>query len=376
MVARIPIDRPDEREPATSAPATSAAGTSEAERLEPLIPRWAVWIYVSSPPLLSLLLHPELFEMDPGELARSLLATWLHTVAIGASLHLLYARVVPRALRDFRAVVPHRLVVHAAAITFGTAAGLAVSVPLTYVTCDWGPRRPLWQLYTALVIASCFVLAMVTYTKLRRRARDVERRAHEAERAALKARLASLTARTDPHFLFNSLNTVAGLIGEDPVRAEEAVERLAALFRYTLDATRRARVPLAEELAAVQAYLDMESLRFEGLCCTLSCDAEVAALEVPPLVVQPLVDNAIRHGIAGRGSGRVAVSATRGADHVAIRVVDDGPGFGRSGRVGSGTSLDDLRQRLELVYGASASLDVDRDGPGCTVTLRLPAGSP
>src|SRR5262249_51853978 len=143
-----------------------------------------------------------------------------------------------------------------------------------------------------------FLAALVTYERLRLRVRNVEQREQRARQAALEAQLASLQARTNPHFLFNALNTVAGLIHEDPARAEDAVVRLAHLFRYTHDASSRQRVSLREEIEAVRAYLDMESMRFEKRLeyCVDVAD-ELSGILLPPLAVQPLVENAVRHGV-------------------------------------------------------------------------------
>jgi len=362
-------------EPAEAEASVCDLLSAEAEPIEPLIPHWAVWFYLLSPPMLALLLHPEMVDQAPATIARRLAASWVHTVAIGASLHALYAWVVPRAIQRV-AGGGARLLIHFVFIVLGVALGLAVSAPVAFLISQWIPKLPWWELYTCLVIASCWVLAMVSYTKLRSRAREVERRAQQAQQAALRARLASLMARTNPHFLFNSLNTVAGLIGEDPDRAEEAVERLADLFRYTLDASRRARVALHKEVEAVDSYLAMEALRYEErLDYRIDVDDDLASEPVPPLVIQPLVENAIRHGVEGRRRGRVEVQVSRTGDQLHITVCDDGPGPGRSERSGSGTSLTDLRQRLELLFGRRASLEVAaRQGGGCRVELSLPTG--
>ncbi len=348
---------------------------AEAEPIEPLIPRWAVWFYLLSSPMLALLLHPEMVAQPPATVARRLAASWVHTVTIGASLHALYTWVVPRVVNRVERPAL-RLPIHFVFILLGVGLGLVVSAPVAYLISQWVPALPWWELYTVLVIASCWVLAMVSYQKMRSRAREVERRAHLAQQAALRARLASLMARTNPHFLFNSLNTVAGLIGEDPDRAEEAVERLADLFRYTLDASRRARVALHKEIEAVDSYLAMEALRYEErLTYRLEVGDELASQQIPPLVIQPLVENAIRHGVEARRRGQVEVQVDRQGDQLVISVSDDGPGPGRSERSGSGTSLGDLRQRLELIFGSHASLTVGaRDGGGCVVELTLPAG--
>ena len=350
---------------------------AEGEPVEPRFPRWAAWWYLLSPPLLSLLLHPELYEQGREIAARQLATTWIHTAAMGGAIHALYAWVMPHVLKRLQRPLL-RLVSHGMAIVIGIAAGLGATSPVTTMLFGWGVRRPLWSLYTSLLIATLWVLAMVTYQQLRLRARKVERRAQHARQAALKARLASLMARTNPHFLFNSLNTVAGLIGEDPERAEEAVVRLAELFRYTLDASRQARVSVRQELDAVRGYLEMEALRYaDRLHYELEMDDAAAGLRLPPLCVQPLVENAIVHGIDNHGNRTLKVSAQLSDDQLLVTVSDDGPGPGGSSHVGSQTSVADLRQRLQLVYGGRAKLHMsERPSGGCSVVLQLPADPP
>src|SRR5262249_45996107 len=154
----------------------------------------------------------------------------------------------------------------------------------------------------------------------------------ERERAmsmALDARLASLESRLHPHFLFNTLNAISALIHDDPDLAERTVERLAALLRFSLDATRRGTVPLAEELTIVVDYLEIERARLgERLSYDLDIAPDIAACEVPPFALQILVENSVKHAIAPRRSGgRIRVEARADADRVVLSVGDDGPGF-------------------------------------------------
>jgi signal transduction histidine kinase len=208
------------------------------------------------------------------------------------------------------------------------------------------------------------------------RAARGELQAEQARREAAEAKLAALQARTNPHFLFNSLNAIAGLVGIDPNRAERAVEVLAESMRYALGSTQTRRVPLEREMDAVRDHLELEKLRFgERLRSSLAVEPGVETLPVPPLCLQPVVENAILHGIAQRaGGGRLEVCARRDGDHLLLRVDDDGPGPMGSSHAGTGTALADLRDRLRLLYGAAASLSVD-SGPtgGCRVEIRLPA---
>lgn len=197
---------------------------------------------------------------------------------------------------------------------------------------------------------------------------------HErARKMALEARLASLESRLQPHFLFNTLNAISALIQESPNEAERTLERLAALLRFSLDATGRGLVPLAHELKIVADYLEIEKVRFgERLTYAIDADDAVLACEVPPLAIQTLVENSVKHAVAPRPEGgrvRVAVAGT--GDRVILTVRDDGPGFTLdAARAGHG--LDNLQARLTSRFGEAASLHVMRHGEGTVVTVSLP----
>jgi two-component system, LytTR family, sensor histidine kinase AlgZ len=213
------------------------------------------------------------------------------------------------------------------------------------------------------------------YQQLRRRAREFELREERARRKAIAAELSALRARTDPHFLFNSLNTIVGLIEEDPKKATDIVERLAGLFRYALDGSRREKTPLAHEILAVEAYLEIEAIRLgERFRCQLDVDPALLDLEVPTLFLLPVVENAVIHGVAPkRGEGRVSVRATSHEGRLRLEVCDDGGGMGSSPVEGSGSSMNDLRERLDLLYGERASLSiVDAGSGGVVVTIEIP----
>jgi two-component system, LytTR family, sensor histidine kinase AlgZ len=219
------------------------------------------------------------------------------------------------------------------------------------------------------------------YQQLRRRAREFELREERARRKAIMAELSALRARTDPHFLFNSLNTIVGLIEEDPKKATDVVERLAGLFRYALDGSRRETAPLATEIRAVEAYLEIEAIRLgERFRWQLHVEPGLLDLEVPTLFLLPVVENAVMHGVAPkRGEGRVTVRATSHEGRLRLEVRDDGAGMGNSTVEGSGSSMNDLRERLDLLYGENASLSIaDGDSGagsgGVVVTIEIPIG--
>jgi two-component system, LytTR family, sensor histidine kinase AlgZ len=189
-------------------------------------------------------------------------------------------------------------------------------------------------------------------------------------RAVARAREQALRARVRPHFLFNSMNTIAGLCRTDPARAEQVTLDLADLFRATFSTA--SRHSLAEELELVRAYLDIEQSRF-GPRLQLEWDlapAQELQFQVPALILQPLVENAIQHGIAPvPEGGRVRVQALREHGGIWIEIFNTtGPQTGR----GTGTATDDVRARLRHAYGNRARLDIQRAAGSFKVRLNLP----
>jgi LytS/YehU family sensor histidine kinase len=179
----------------------------------------------------------------------------------------------------------------------------------------------------------------------------------------------ALRAQINPHFLFNALHSVGALVTSDPVRADEALVRLGDLLRYALGT--EAEVPFAHEWRFTEDYLAFEQLRLgDRLRVEVNADAAAMAVMVPPLILQPLVENAVRHGIAERPQGgRIDVSALVHDSRLMLRVTDDGNGD--SGVAGDGLGLSSVRRRLAALYGSRASLNVDRT-EGFTVTIGLP----
>jgi len=194
-----------------------------------------------------------------------------------------------------------------------------------------------------------------------------------SEREALEARLASLESRVRPHFLFNALNSAIALIPEDPRRAEDVLERLSALLRFSLD-THVREVALGDELRVVEDYLEIERARFgERLAFELDVPADVRALTVPAFAVQTLVENSVKYAVSPRASTtRIVVRARRDHERLILHVIDDGPGFPAALTPGRG--LDHLRARLAALYGAAAQLVVRAplDRAGAAVRVELP----
>ncbi|HEX7113361.1 MAG TPA: histidine kinase [Mizugakiibacter sp.] len=195
--------------------------------------------------------------------------------------------------------------------------------------------------------------------------------------AVTRAQVEALQARIRPHFLFNSMNTVAALVRVDPDAAERTVEDLAELFRAALGADGRVGT-LGEELDLVDRYLAIEQLRLgERLRIERNLDALPRALPLPPLLLQPLVENAVLHGVQPRPDGGVVRLAGRvegGA--VVIEIANPLPPDGGARTSRNGHGLDSVRRRIGYHFGARASVEVVRDDDRYLVTLRLPDAHP
>ena len=234
-------------------------------------------------------------------------------------------------------------------------------------------------------LADVFV-SMLENVRLQRRRLEQEQREQALSLHASRSELKALRAQINPHFLFNALNAIAGLIPKDPRRADRAVEQLAEVFRYTLRRSENDWSRLEEEMDAVRAYLDLEQARFGArLQCRIEVDPAVRDARIPTLAVQTLVENAVKHGVAAiRGPGIIEVEALRCSGSLEIRVLDNGPGFSEEGAgaapgprgSSSGFGLRNVRERLAGYFGDQASLRIGRDaGRGLTVvSLTLPLG--
>jgi LytS/YehU family sensor histidine kinase len=222
------------------------------------------------------------------------------------------------------------------------------------------------------------ILGLAHVTDRTRQAEEARRRAAALEATAVTARLAALKARLDPHFLYNALNAAVTLArrgeGENTSRI---LEELTALLRYVLDES-RTTVPLSEELAFVRRYLDIMQLRFGArLTYSIRVDAGVTDAAVPPLILQPLVENAVEHGVANAtGPVAVHVSARHAPHGLVIAVEDDGPGPNAAPRAGTGIGLGATRERLAMLFGGAAGLTLDIRTPrGAVAELTLPLSS-
>jgi LytS/YehU family sensor histidine kinase len=203
-----------------------------------------------------------------------------------------------------------------------------------------------------------------------RRYREGELRAALLETQLARASLQALRMQLNPHFLFNTLHAITTLIRKDPDKAESMIARLSDLLRTTLDHVGAPEVMLRDELAFLERYLEIEKIRFgERLTIENDISSETLSAYVPNLILQPIVENAVRHGIASvsRG-GRIVIRSSRKDERLVLNVTDNGAG-GPAQQEGVG--LSNTRKRLQQLYGANADLHIDVRN-GWTVTVSIP----
>lgn len=220
---------------------------------------------------------------------------------------------------------------------------------------------------------------MLENIKLQRKRQEQDQLAQELRLQSSKSELKALRAQINPHFLFNALNAIASLIHTDPGRADEAVEQLAEVFRYTLRRSDSEWAPLDQELTFARAYLDVEQARFgQRLTCSIDSDHAGPVPLIPSMLLQTLLENAVKHGVSqARGPGRIEVIVRTTADQVRLEVRNTGPAGNAArlpAREGEGFGLHSVRERLKGHFGDRASFNLARDeAAGVTVaTIAMP----
>jgi two-component system, LytTR family, sensor kinase len=230
------------------------------------------------------------------------------------------------------------------------------------------------QMVSTLVLYG-IILLVAWILQSRERLEQERMEATRLSEQLAKAQLGALRQQIEPHFLFNTLNTVAGLVREG--RNDAALDMIAGLselLRRTLQ-NREQQVALRDELEIVEKYLEIEKARFaERLRVQVHVPEELARARVPSLILQPLVENAVKHAIAKRASGgAIAIHAERRNGTLTLRVADDGPGFPAEQNGSTGIGLENVRERLRSLYGKAGALQVQReDGWGAVVSVSVP----
>ena len=257
---------------------------------------------------------------------------------------------------------------------------MLIAAFVTYITrallVTGGDVAFLLAIAVMLAAGAVFAMRLIndSVNFLHRYAAEQSELAAAATLHASQAELRALQAQMNPHFLFNALNTVAALVRTDARAAEQTVEHLADVLRRTLDRSRSTHGTVRDEIEYLRSYLAVEQQRWgERLVIEWSVDDAALGRSLPPLSLQPLVENALQHGIgARRAGGRVRITGRVEPHNVLLlSVSDDGEGF--PARTREGTGIGNLRRRLKTLYGERATIDIDSSAHGATITLRIPA---
>jgi len=259
--------------------------------------------------------------------------------------------------------------------TFLYASRLALFAVIGRGVYDYGvlPVRYAMELPLQL-IAFTVMVTILSFNEMRRQSRERLARLEALERELAQAQLATLQLQLQPHFLFNALNAISALVHEDPKAADRMLGRLAEFLRRVLASDKSIEVPVRDEIDLVRLYLDVMKARFEDrLNCQVSCAEGTEDALVPQLILQPLVENAIRHGVdPSTGRVNVSVEISRTSQDLELRVLDSGSGAASSNGSGFGVGLRNAGARLERLYGSSANLSLENGPQSTLVRITMP----
>jgi two-component system, LytTR family, sensor kinase len=286
-------------------------------------------------------------------------------------------------LRLEREQLPRMLLIHLALTAGFHLAQTAISVPIlglmdwtnfSWTHLGWAARQRLVGRLPVNVILYWAILGAGYAVEYRSRFRRQQMEALQLEAMLAEARLQALRMQIHPHFLFNTLHAISALVDEDVRAARRMIARLSELLRLTLESGSRPEAPLGRELEALQRYLEIEQIRFQDrLVVEMEIEPEALDAVVPQLILQPIVENAVCHGVAPRAaSGRINVAARRRNDMLELQVCDNGPGI-PAGEMTEGIGLGNTRARLQQLYGDRGRLDIcNGESGGLRVTLTIP----
>lgn len=331
-------------------------------------------------------MRPILIRVVVGIAANTLIAALLTVVGFGGSFleNLVFSQCIGWAIYGFtapaiRAVEPGPLRLLAA--TAGVSAGAVTGVLLGQLLTGrhalgfgeaWAVQSIFIGLFFGAVGSLLFWLRERTQT-LELELQQREMRRLEAENGRVEAQLRMLQAQIEPHFLFNTLANLNGLIEMDPPLAQKLLDALIRYLRGSLARARAERGTLGDELKLLEAYLEILKIRMgERLAFRLRVEEALRGLPFPPMLLQPLVENAIRHGLEPKvEGGTVEVSASRDGNRLRVEVRDDGLGFG--GAPGGGTGLANVRERIASLFGGAGRFTLaECPAGGVAATLEIP----
>ena len=306
-------------------------------------------------------------------------------LAIGYAQHFLYTLVIrtSRLKRSWAPLLMHPLTLSLAVPVVGIYVGFVLALAIISGGVRFFSFSDGWREF---IFSACIAVAIgwalweaTEASRLRevsRRERaELETAAARSDKERASAELKTLRAQVEPHFLYNTLSNVVSLIDREPATAKHMTERLIGYLRHTLDASRRDNASVGDELAIIADYLEILRLRMgDRLAFSIEASDEVRALPLSPMLLQPIVENAIKHGLEPNiDGGRVTVSAAVDDGVLQIRVEDSGLGFGvATDTAGSGSGLANVRARLKALYSDAATLTIEQPAEGTRICISLP----
>ena len=341
----------------------------------------AVWI-VPAVAALIVVLYLVLGRIQFSETGHRFVASLAYSFFIGlpsavllSTLCFRYTERFPRLIIAMQALL---LICTAAAGSFAASVFLQITgvIPKVGYTVEFWASFPFAVVITLLVGLSISSFETMRY-KLQAATLELRTQQVEQERAnklLAEARLSSLESRIHPHFLFNTLNSIAALIPSDPQRAEDTVSKLASLLRFSLNAQQSGLVLLSQEIKIVRDYLAIEETRFGArLRFEIEIPTELEGMKVPPLALQSLVENSVKHVVSQSSKATtILIKGHRDSGRMLLEVSDDGPGFSLES-ISAEHGLGNLITRLELLFGSAGQLEVAREADRTVVRLYFPA---
>jgi sensor histidine kinase YesM len=331
--------------------------------------------------LLVFLLFLSLGRYRLSQTGRELIFAFTYCILIAFPSIVLLTRLSHRYTERF----PRLVVLMQAVVLVCTALAGSLGAGVVFQVIRLLPRDAFWHEFRttapfSVVISLMFGLSISAYETLRYKlqtaALELRTKQVEQERAhklLAEARLSSLESRIHPHFLFNTLNSIAALIPRDPQLAEDTVGKLASLLRFSLGTRQSGLVPLSQELKIVRDYLEIEKTRFgPRLMYQIAAPGTLDDVKVPPLSLQSLVENCVKHVVSMRQQGAtIEVTAREDSGRILLEVIDDGPGFSLDA-ITPEHGLGNLISRLELLFGDGGRLEVNRRNGKTAVSLSFP----
>jgi len=298
-------------------------------------------------------------------------------LSICSIIHFLFFIVRPEKTAGLVAVIALGIVLGAYAGWYAGAFVLThfLSIPFTYSGHGLGQRMALGLAFGA--VASYFIVSRHWMAEAKMEMQEERIKRLSSEKEALEANLRLLQAQVEPHFLFNTLSTIHSLMDTDTDAAGSMLVDLITYLRTTLHQSRMDRTTLGKEMEIAQAYLSIFKIRMgERLHFAVDMPQDLKAMPFPPMLVQPLVENAIRHGLEPRkGGGEILITAGVQDNTVRVEVVDTGSGF--SGTQEEGVGLSNVKERLRLLYGGGARLVLEENRPrGVRAIIEVPYDKP